>query len=147
MKQLDFEHGTVTGNILGAAVPMLVAQIFKSALQHRGPHLHCPGFRRWERRRLEQWGFAFADCDHHGIFESVRRWRRTVISIHQRQKETQEANDIMNTSLFPALSCELALMVIGMLLIRPILILFGASEGHWFMPAVHDFYFAVHCRP
>ena len=27
MKQLDFEHGTVTGNILGAAVPMLVAQI------------------------------------------------------------------------------------------------------------------------
>ena len=24
MKQLDFEHGTVTGNILGAAVPMLV---------------------------------------------------------------------------------------------------------------------------
>ena len=27
MKQLDFEHGTVTGNILGAALPMLVAQI------------------------------------------------------------------------------------------------------------------------
>ena len=27
MKQLDFEHGTVTVNILAAAVPMLVAQI------------------------------------------------------------------------------------------------------------------------
>ena len=27
MKRIDFEHGTVTGNILGAALPMLVAQI------------------------------------------------------------------------------------------------------------------------
>ena len=27
MKRIDFEHGTVTGNILGAAVPMLVAQL------------------------------------------------------------------------------------------------------------------------
>ena len=28
MKQIDFEHGTVTSNILNAALPMLVAQIF-----------------------------------------------------------------------------------------------------------------------
>ena len=28
MKRIDFEHGTVTGNIFGAALPMLVAQIF-----------------------------------------------------------------------------------------------------------------------
>lgn len=27
MKRIDFEYGTVTGNILGAALPMLVAQI------------------------------------------------------------------------------------------------------------------------
>lgn len=27
MKQIDFDHGTVTGNILGAALPMLVVQI------------------------------------------------------------------------------------------------------------------------
>ena len=27
MKRIDFENGTVTGNILGAALPMLVAQI------------------------------------------------------------------------------------------------------------------------
>ena len=27
MKRVDFENGTVTGNILGAALPMLVAQI------------------------------------------------------------------------------------------------------------------------
>lgn len=29
MKRVDFENGTVTGNILGAALPMLVAQIIK----------------------------------------------------------------------------------------------------------------------
>ena len=27
MKQIDFDYGTVTGNILRAALPMLVAQI------------------------------------------------------------------------------------------------------------------------
>lgn len=27
MKRIDFENGTVTGNIIGAALPMLVAQI------------------------------------------------------------------------------------------------------------------------
>ena len=28
MKRIDFENGSVTGNILGATLPMLVAQIF-----------------------------------------------------------------------------------------------------------------------
>ena len=27
MKRIDFENGSVTGNILGAALPMLVAQV------------------------------------------------------------------------------------------------------------------------
>ena len=27
MKRIDFENGTITGNILGAALPMLIAQI------------------------------------------------------------------------------------------------------------------------
>lgn len=32
MKRIDFENGTVTGNILGAALPMLVAADFKSVI-------------------------------------------------------------------------------------------------------------------
>ena len=32
MKRIDFENGSVTQNILGAALPMLVAQILKFAL-------------------------------------------------------------------------------------------------------------------
>ena len=27
MKRIDFENGTITGNILGAALPMLVADL------------------------------------------------------------------------------------------------------------------------
>ena len=32
MKRIDFENGTVTGNILAATLPMLVAQIFKPVI-------------------------------------------------------------------------------------------------------------------
>ena len=58
MKQLDFEHGTVTGNILGAAVPMLVAQILNllynivdAFILHVSP--------KWEQQRWERWDSAF----------------------------------------------------------------------------------------
>lgn len=41
MKQIDFDHGTVTGNILGVALPMLVAQILSHFVQHCGSDLYC----------------------------------------------------------------------------------------------------------
>ena len=46
MKRIDFENGTVTGNIINAAIPMLVAQLL-SLLQHSRsgpPHAGCPDF-------------------------------------------------------------------------------------------------------
>ena len=48
MKRIDFEHGTITGNILGAALPMLVAQIFT-----------LPEFRKSEQQHLELWAYVF----------------------------------------------------------------------------------------
>ena len=42
MKRIDFENGTVTRNIFGAALPMLVAAAFEPSVQHCGPDLHCP---------------------------------------------------------------------------------------------------------
>ena len=41
MKQLDFEHGTVTGNILGAAVPMLVVQNLNLLYNIVDRNSHC----------------------------------------------------------------------------------------------------------
>ena len=59
MKQIDFDHGTVTGNILGAALPMLVAQIL-SLLYNIVDRIYIlPEFRPWEQQRLGQWGYAF----------------------------------------------------------------------------------------
>ena len=40
MKRIDFENGTVTNNILSAALPMLVAQILNLFIQHCGPYLY-----------------------------------------------------------------------------------------------------------
>ena len=59
MKQLDFEHGTVTGNILGAALPMLVAQIlnFCSTTLWTAFILHVS--QKWEQQRWERWDSAF----------------------------------------------------------------------------------------
>ena len=53
MKRIDFENGTVTENILSAALPMLAAQILSRTL------------------------FS-AYYDHHGLQQSVRERRRTA---------------------------------------------------------------------
>ena len=74
MKQLDFEHGTVTGNILGAALPMLVA------------HLHCQDSGGWNSSAGSGGTLLSTDRDHHGVFEPVRKRRRTVIFHSQGEK-------------------------------------------------------------
>ena len=58
MKQIDFEHGKITDNILRASIPMLVAEVLslptilwtESILQ---------GSRMWEPQRLELSGCVF----------------------------------------------------------------------------------------
>lgn len=40
MKRVNFENGKITQNILGVAMPMLVAQAHKSAVQRDRPDLH-----------------------------------------------------------------------------------------------------------
>lgn len=63
MKQIDFDHGTVTGNILGAALPMLVAQIL-SLLYNIVDRFILPGSLS---RNNSAWssGFVLSDyCDH-----------------------------------------------------------------------------------
>ena len=55
MKRIDFENGTVTGNILGATLPMLVAQILNLSLTVSTSH-ESP---KWELLHLEQWDSAF----------------------------------------------------------------------------------------
>ena len=58
MKRIDFEHGTITGNILGAALPMLVAQIL-SLLYNIVDRITLPEFRKSEQQHLELWAYVF----------------------------------------------------------------------------------------
>ena len=59
MKRIDFENGTVTENILSAALPMLAAQIL-SLLYNIVDRMFS------------------AYYDHHGLQQSVRERRRTA---------------------------------------------------------------------
>ena len=82
MKRIDFENGTVTENILSAALPMLAAQIL-SLLYNIVDRIYIgkiPGEGTlalasiaWCCRTL----FS-AYYDHHGLQQSVRERRRTA---------------------------------------------------------------------
>ena len=49
MKRIDFENGTITGNILGATLPMLVALQLRCCPSSTGAEDH-PGSRRDDSR-------------------------------------------------------------------------------------------------
>ena len=129
MKQLDFEHGTVTGNILGAAVPMLVAQIL-NLLYNIVDRIYIARIPKVGTAALGAVGLCFPLIVIITAFSNLYgSGGAPLFSIHRGKKETQAANDIMNTSFSMLCLTGVILMVAGMLLIRPILILFGASEG------------------
>lgn len=128
MKQLDFEHGTVTGNILGAALPMLVAQIL-NLLYNIVDRIYIARIPKVGTAALGAVGLCFPLIVIITAFSNLYgSGGAPLFSIHRGKKETQAANDIMNTSFSMLCLTGVILMVVGMLLIRPILILFGASE-------------------
>lgn len=129
MKRIDFENGTVTRNIFGAALPMLVAQIL-NLLYNIVDRIYIARIPEVGTAALGAVGLCFPLIVIITAFSNLYGGGGApLFSIHRGKKETQEANDIMNTSFSLLCLTGVALMVIGMLLIRPILILFGASEG------------------
>lgn len=79
MKRIDFEHGTVTGNILGAALPMLVAQIL-SLLYNIVDRVYIapdPGGRNGGTRCSRS--VFSADRYHHSIQQLVWKRRRSAV--------------------------------------------------------------------
>ena len=74
MKRIDFENGTITGNILGAALPMLVAQIL-NLLYNIVDRIYIA--------RIPEIGTAalmFSDhCHHHSLQQSL--WNRRCAAL------------------------------------------------------------------
>lgn len=128
MKQIDFDHGTVTGNILGVALPMLVAQIL-SLLYNIVDRIYIARIPSVGTTALGAVGLCFPIIVIITAFSNLfGSGGAPLFSINRGKGNIKKAEVIMNTSFSMLCICGVALMVIGMMFASPILVLFGASE-------------------
>lgn len=128
MKQIDFDYGTVTGNILGAALPMLVAQIL-SLLYNIVDRIYIARIPSVGTTALGAVGLCFPIIVIITAFSNLfGSGGAPLFSINRGKGNIKKAETIMNTSFSMLCICGVTLMVIGMLFTSPILVLFGASE-------------------
>ena len=129
MKRIDFENGTVTGNIFGAALPMLVAQIL-SLLYNIVDRVYIARIPEVGTAALGAVGLCFPLVVIITAFANLfGSGGAPLFSIYRGKKKEQEAGRIMNTSFSMVCCSAVVLMMIGLLFARPLLILFGASES------------------
>ena len=127
MKRIDFENGTVTGNILGAALPMLVAQIL-SLLYNIVDRIYIARIPGCGTAALGAVGLCFPLIVILSAFANLfGSGGAPLFSIYRGKKETEQANRIMNTSFTMVCVSAILLMTIGLVFARPLLVLFGAS--------------------
>ena len=129
MKRVDFENGTVTGNILEAALPMLVAQIL-NLLYNIVDRIYIARIPEVGTVALGAVGLCFPLIVIITAFANLfGNGGAPLFAIQRGQKDAQKATMIMDTSFTMVCSSAVVLMIIGLLFARPILIVFGASEG------------------
>ena len=128
MKRIDFEHGTVTGNILGAALPMLVAQIL-NLLYNIVDRIYIARIPNVGTVALGAVGLCFPLIVVITAFSNLfGSGGAPLFSIYRRKNESQKSASIMNTSFTMIVACAVVLMLIGFLFARPLLVVFGASK-------------------
>lgn len=128
MKRVDFEHGTVVGNILGAALPMLVAQIL-NLLYNIVDRIYIARIPNEGTAALGAVGLCFPLIVIITAFANLfGGGGAPLFSIYRGSKKEQQAVHIMNTSFSMVCLSAVILMEIGMLFARPLLVLFGASS-------------------
>ena len=129
MKRVDFENGTVTGNILEAALPMLVAQIL-NLLYNIVDRIYIARIVEVGTAALGAVGLCFPLIVIITAFANLfGNGGAPLFAIQRGQKDERKAVAIMNTSFTMVCASAIVLMVIGFLFARPILILFGASDN------------------
>ena len=128
MKRIDFENGTVTRNIFSAAIPMLVAQIL-SLLYNIVDRIYIARIPEVGTTALGAVGLCFPLIVIITAFANLfGSGGAPVFSINRGKKDNQKAQEVMNTSFTLVCGSGIILMIAGMLLARPLLVLFGASE-------------------
>ena len=127
MKRIDFEHGTVTGNILGAALPMLVAQIL-NLLYNIVDRIYIARIPNIGTAALGAVGLCFPLIVVITAFSNLfGSGGAPLFSIYRGKGEPQRAANVMNTSFTMFCVCAVVLMAVGFIFARPLLVLFGAS--------------------
>ena len=128
MKQIDFEHGTVTSNILNAALPMLVAQIF-NLLYNVVDRIYIARIPDVGTTALGAVGLCFPVIVIITAFSNLfGTGGAPLFSIARGKGDREEAGQIMNTSFTMLCCCAVMLMLFGLIFARPILRIFGASN-------------------
>ena len=149
MKRIDFEHGTITGNILGTALPMLVAQIL-SLLYNIVDRIYIARIPEVGTTALGAVGLCFPIIVIITAFSNLfGSGGAPLFSINRGKGNTKKAETIMNTSFSMMCICGVVLTVIGMMSASPILVLFGASEeglsyAYPYMMSLSDRNSAIH---
>ena len=129
MKRVDFENGTVTGNILEAALPMLVAQIL-NLLYNIVDRIYIARIPEVGTAALGAVGLCFPLIVIITAFANLfGNGGAPLFAIQRGQKDERKAVAIMNISFTMVCASAIVLMVVGFLFARPILILFGASDN------------------
>ena len=129
MKRVDFENGTVTGNILEAALPMLVAQSL-NLLYNIVDRIYIARIAEEGTAALGAVGLCFPLIVIITAFANLfGNGGAPLFAIQRGQKDERKAVAIMNTSFTMVCASAIVLMVVGFLFARPILILFGASDN------------------
>ena len=128
MKRIDFENGTITGNILGAALPMLVAQLL-NLLYNVVDRIYIARIPGEGTAALGAVGLCFPLIVIITAFANLfGSGGAPLFSIYRGKKKEPEAVCIMNTSFTMLSASALILMLTGLCFARPLLILFGASS-------------------
>ena len=128
MKRIDFENGTVTGNILGAALPMLVAQIL-NLLYNVVDRVYIARIPEVGTAALGAVGLCFPLIVIISAFANLfGSGGAPLFSIQRGKKKAQEAVRIMNTSFSMLVLSAAILMLLGFLFAHPLLVMFGASQ-------------------
>ena len=113
MKRIDFEHGTVTGNILGAALPMLVAQIL-SLLYNIVDRVYIARIPEVGTAALGAVGLCFPLIVIITAFSNLfGSGGAPLFSIERGKNDQKKAERIMNTSYSMVCVCAVILMVLS----------------------------------
>ena len=129
MKRVDFENGTVTGNILWAALPMLVAQIL-NLLYNIVDRIYIARIPEDGTAALGAVGLCFPLIVIITAFSNLfGSGGAPLFSIERGKKEPQKAAYIMSISFTMLCFSAVVLMAVGLIFAHPLLTLFGASEN------------------